>query len=41
MTGTVHYHVGNYLREFFNPLTSIEYPIKESFHAVTQIKNIL
>ena len=32
-TGTVHYHVGKYLRDLLNPLTSNEYTIKDSFDA--------
>ena len=39
-TGTVHYHVGKYLSELLNPLTSNEYTIKDSFDALTLIKNI-
>ena len=39
-TGTVHYHVGKYLSELFNPLTSNEYTIKDSFDAATRINNI-
>ena len=39
-TGTVHYHVGKYLRDLLNPLTSNEYTIKDSFDAVTRIKNM-
>ena len=39
-TGTVHYHVGKYLSELSNPLTSNEYTIKYFFDAVTRIKNI-
>ena len=39
-TGTVHYHVGEYLSELFNPLTSNEYTIKDSFNAATRINNI-
>ena len=40
MSTTIHYHVGKYLSELFNPLTSSEYTIKNSFDAVTQIKHI-
>ena len=36
----MHYHVGKYLRDLLNPLTSNEYTIKDSFDAVTRIKNI-
>ena len=39
-TGTVHYHVGNYLSELFNPLTSNNDKFKDSFDAVTRIKNV-
>ena len=41
MTRTVHYHVGKHLSELFNPLSSNEYTIIDSFHDVPQIKNIL
>ena len=33
-TGAVHYHVGKYLSELFNPLTSNECTIKDYFDAV-------
>ena len=33
-------HVGKYLSELLNPLTSNEYTIKDSLDAVTPIKNI-
>ena len=36
----MHYNVGKYLSEVLNPLTSNEYTIKDSFDAVTRIKNI-
>ena len=39
-TRIVHYQVGKYLSELFNPLTYNEYTIKDSFDAVTRIKNI-
>ena len=39
-TETVHYHVGKYLSELFNLLTSNEYTIKDSFEAATRINNI-
>ena len=37
----MHYHGGKYFSELFNPLTSNEYIIKDSFDAVTRTKNIL
>ena len=36
----MHYQVGKYLSELFTPLTANEYTIKDSFDAVTRIKNI-
>ena len=38
--GIVHYHVGKYLSEIFNPLTNNEYTIKDSFDAAARINNI-
>lgn len=36
----MHYQVGKCLSGFFNPLTSTDYIIKDSFDAATRIKNI-
>ena len=36
----MYYHVGKYLSELFNPLTCNKYTIKDSFDAVTRLKNI-
>ena len=39
-TGSIHYHVEQYLSKIFQPLTINDYNIKDSFDAGNQIKNI-
>ena len=39
-TGTPHYNVGKFLAKLLNPLAQNEYTLRDSFHAVSEIKSI-
>ena len=39
-TSTPHYNVGKFLAQLLNPLTQNEYTLRDSFHAVSEIKSI-
>ena len=39
-TGTPHYNVGKFLAELLNPLAHNEYTLRDSFHAVSDLKSI-
>ena len=39
-TGAPHYNVGKFLAELLNPLAHNEYTLRDSFHAVSDLKSI-
>ena len=39
-TGTPHYNVGKFLAKLLNPLAQNKYTLRDSFHAVSEIKSI-
>jgi hypothetical protein len=40
LPGTPHYNVGKFLAKLLNPLAQNEYTLRDSFHAVSEIKSI-